>query len=68
MTEEQKIKVLVDFRQLYYQDLWKLHLKLSFIEKTDEQYTELMKEKNELEKTIGNLTVIIMKSKGGSNG
>lgn len=68
MTEEQKIKVLVEFRQLYYQDLWKLHLKLSFIEKTDEQYTELMKEKNELEKTIGNLTVIIMKSKGGSNG
>lgn len=68
MTQEQKIKVLVDFRQLYYQDLWKLHLKLSFIEKTDEQYTELMKEKNELEKTIGNLTVIIMKSKGGSNG
>lgn len=68
MTEEQKIKVLEEFRQLYYQDLWKLHLKLSFIEKTDEQYTELMKEKNELEKTIGNLTVIIMKSKGGSNG
>tara|TARA_S200002703_G_scaffold159765_1_gene174597 strand:- start:1572 stop:1778 length:207 start_codon:yes stop_codon:yes gene_type:complete len=68
MTEEQKMKVLVEFRQLYYQDLWKLHLKLSFIEKTDEQYTELMKEKNELEKTIGNLTVIIMKSKGGSNG
>ena len=68
MTEEQKIKVLVEFRQLYYQDLWKLHLKLSFIEKTDEQYPELMKEKNELEKTIGNLTVIIMKSKGGSNG
>ena len=68
MTEEQKMKVLVEFRQLYYQDLWKLHLKLSFIEKTDEQYTELMKEKNELEKTIGNLTVIIMKSKGASNG
>tara|TARA_B100001093_G_scaffold496204_1_gene541560 strand:- start:131 stop:337 length:207 start_codon:yes stop_codon:yes gene_type:complete len=68
MTDEQKMKVLVEFRQLYYQDLWKLHLKLSFIEKTDEQYTELMKEKNELEKTIGNLTVIIMKSKGGSNG
>ena len=68
MTEEQKMKVLVEFRKLYYQDLWKLHLKLSFIEKTDEEYTELMKEKNELEKTIGNLTVIIMKSKGGQNG
>lgn len=68
MEAEKKMKVLVIYRQLFYSDLWKLHTKLLYTEKTDEMYPALEKEKNELEKTIGNLTVMIMKLKSELEG
>lgn len=65
MTEEQKIKVLDVYRQLFYQDLWNLHLDMSSMDKEDLQYSVLLKKKSYIEKVIGNLTVMIMEAKRG---
>lgn len=60
MTDEQQIKGLIEFRRLLYRRAWEIHLELLFMERTDDRYPAIFKEKNEVETEIGNLTVKIM--------